>query len=104
METDLDTWRWAIDVNVFGIVHGIRSFGPLLIEQGEGHVVCTASVAGLSTTIAMGAYTATKHAVVGVAADAVHDAVLEDRLYVFPSPEVNDVIRQRLASVESALP
>ncbi len=67
LETELDTWRWVIDVNVLGVVHGIRSFAPLLVERGEGHIVFTSSAAGLSTTPAIGAYSATKHAVVGIA-------------------------------------
>ena len=66
LETSLDTWRWILDVNVMGVVHGIRTFGPLLVAQGEGHVVITASAAGLSSNVALGAYNATKHAVVGI--------------------------------------
>jgi len=61
-----DRWRWIIDVNLMGVVHGIRAFVPRMIEQGEGHVVNTASVAGIVTSPAMGPYVATKHAVVGL--------------------------------------
>ncbi|HEY8546367.1 MAG TPA: SDR family NAD(P)-dependent oxidoreductase [Acidimicrobiales bacterium] len=60
-----DRWRWIVDVNLTGVVNGVRSFVPRLIEQGEGHVVNTASVAGIVTAPAMGPYVATKHAVVG---------------------------------------
>ncbi|ETZ98323.1 short chain dehydrogenase family protein [Mycobacterium kansasii 732] len=42
-EHDLADWRWGIDVNVLGIVHGIKAFVPILLEQGEGHVVNTCS-------------------------------------------------------------
>ena len=168
LETSLDTWRWILDVNVMGIVHGIRSFGPPLVAQAEGHIVLTASAAGLSSNVALGAYNATKHAVVGigttlhaelrragvgvsvvcpgpvksgifdsernhpagvrddadaapdrirdsyreavlvapdadVVADAVHDAVIANELFVLPSPEVNDQITERLDAVRAAM-
>jgi NAD(P)-dependent dehydrogenase (short-subunit alcohol dehydrogenase family) len=59
-------WRWVFDVNVLGVVNGIRTFVPRLIEQGEGHVVNTASIAGVVTGPALGPYIATKHAVVAL--------------------------------------
>ena len=169
LETPLETWRWTFDVNVLGVVNGMRSFGPVLVEQGDGHLVLTASAAGLSATPFLGAYSASKHAVVGiaatlreelagtgvgvsvlcpgvlrsgifesernrpadkpgvghvapdevvstykavlamapdpaVAADAVHDAVVDDRLFVLPSPEVNGMIETRLDAVRAAMP
>jgi NAD(P)-dependent dehydrogenase (short-subunit alcohol dehydrogenase family) len=61
-----DRWRWIVEVNLLGVVNGIRSFVPRLIEQGEGHVVNTASVAGHVVAPAIGPYTATKHAVVAL--------------------------------------
>ncbi len=57
-------WRWILGVNLWGVIHGIRVFVPLLVEQGEGHVVNTASVAGLTSPPYLGPYNATKHAVV----------------------------------------
>ena len=59
-------WRWIIGVNLMGVVHGIQAFVPRLIEQGEGHVVNTASAAGLMTGPGMSPYFATKHAVVAL--------------------------------------
>ena len=44
----LPVWNWMVGVNMFGVIHGIRSFVPHLIAQGEGHVVNTASVGGPS--------------------------------------------------------
>lgn len=67
LDTDLATWRWVIDVNLMGVIHGIDAFGPVLVAAGEGHVVCTSSGAGLVATPLLGAYSATKHAVVAVA-------------------------------------
>jgi NAD(P)-dependent dehydrogenase (short-subunit alcohol dehydrogenase family) len=65
-EIPADRWRWIVDVNLMGVVNGIRSFVPRLIEQGEGHVVNTASIAGIVTAPVMSPYVATKHAVVAL--------------------------------------
>lgn len=54
-EHDLADWRWGIDVNVLGVIHGIKAFVPLLLEQGEGHVVNTCSGNGGIAPIARGA-------------------------------------------------
>jgi NAD(P)-dependent dehydrogenase (short-subunit alcohol dehydrogenase family) len=59
-------WDWTFNVNFWGVLHGIRAFVPRLVEQGEGHIVNTASVAGLKALPFMGPYVATKHAVVGL--------------------------------------
>ena len=60
-------WRWTIDVNLWGVIHGIRLLLPPLLASGEpGHVVSTASIAGLTSTPFMAPYTATKHAVVSI--------------------------------------
>ena len=61
-----EDWRWIIGVNQWGVIHGISTFVPLLMEQGEGHVVNTASIAGLTTTAFLGPYHATKFAVVAM--------------------------------------
>jgi NAD(P)-dependent dehydrogenase (short-subunit alcohol dehydrogenase family) len=168
LDTPLESWRWLLDVNVLGIVHGLHAFGPGLVAQQEGHIVCTASSAGLISAPALGAYAATKHAVVGLAAvlrdevapagvgvsvvcpgvirtrifesernrpdavagpthlddaqaglyldvarnapgpevvaDAVHDAVVANRFFVLPSPEVSGMIRDRIEEIQAALP
>ena len=60
-------WKWALDVKLWGVIHGIRFLlGPLVDSGEEGHVVNTASIAGLTSTPFMGPYTATKHAVVAL--------------------------------------
>jgi NAD(P)-dependent dehydrogenase (short-subunit alcohol dehydrogenase family) len=63
-EHSLDDWQWVMGVNFWGVVHGVRAFTPLMIEQGEGHIVNTASMAGLTSPPFMGIYNVTKHAVV----------------------------------------
>ena len=60
-------WRWVIEVNLFGVVHGIQAFVPRMIAQrAPGHVVNTASMAGLCVLPECGVYTASKFAVVGL--------------------------------------
>ncbi|WP_421845197.1 SDR family NAD(P)-dependent oxidoreductase [Mycobacterium sp.] len=54
-EHDLADWRWGIDVNVLGVIHGIKAFVPILLEQGEGHVINTCSGNGGFAPIARGA-------------------------------------------------
>jgi NAD(P)-dependent dehydrogenase (short-subunit alcohol dehydrogenase family) len=63
----LDTWHWLLGVNLYGVIHGIRSFVPRMLAQGEeGHVVNTASIAGLSAGPMIGPYFVSKHAVVSL--------------------------------------
>ncbi|MBW2271236.1 MAG: SDR family NAD(P)-dependent oxidoreductase [Deltaproteobacteria bacterium] len=59
-------WRWIVDVNVLGVAYGTATFGPILRDAGEGHIINTASEAGLVTSSVLGMYAATKHAVVGL--------------------------------------
>jgi NAD(P)-dependent dehydrogenase (short-subunit alcohol dehydrogenase family) len=72
-EVTEEEWRWILGVNLWGVVHGINAFVPLLLEQGEGHVVNTASIAGLTSTPGLGPYTATKHAVVAISESLYKD-------------------------------
>lgn len=65
-DTTLEDWNRLIDVNLRGVVHGIHAAYPIMREQGFGHIVNTASAAGLVPAAAEGAYAATKHAVVGL--------------------------------------
>lgn len=65
-ELTLDHWNRTIDVNLRGVVHSVHAAYPILLEQGFGHIVNTASLAGLVPPPMMGPYTATKHAVVGL--------------------------------------
>jgi len=57
-------WRWVLEVNLWGVIHGHRAFLPHLVEGGEGHIVNTASMAGLFP--GHSAYSASKWAVVGI--------------------------------------
>lgn len=62
----LDDWSDIIDVNLRGVIHGVDAAYPIMIKQGSGHIVNTASMAGLITTSAQAAYSSTKHAVVAL--------------------------------------
>src|SRR5256885_5568944 len=72
-ETSLDDWRWIVDVNLWGVVHGVRSFVPRFLKRNEGHVVNTASVAGIINPPGSSAYNVTKHAVVALSETLYHD-------------------------------
>jgi NAD(P)-dependent dehydrogenase (short-subunit alcohol dehydrogenase family) len=64
-ERPLDDWDWVLGVNLMGVIHGIRSFMPILLEQGDGgHIVNTASIAGLLH--GGGSYGVSKHGVVAL--------------------------------------
>lgn len=62
----LDDWRYITDVNVLGVVYGCHAAYPRMIQQGFGHIVNTASMAGQIPTPGMASYGMTKHAVVGL--------------------------------------
>ncbi|NCY15970.1 MAG: SDR family NAD(P)-dependent oxidoreductase [Actinobacteria bacterium] len=59
-------WDWVIGVDLLGVAYGVQAFTPLMVEQGEGHIVNTASEAGLCATPMLGAYHAAKYGVVGL--------------------------------------
>jgi NAD(P)-dependent dehydrogenase (short-subunit alcohol dehydrogenase family) len=65
-QSTLHDWEWIVGVNLMGVVHGVRTFTPLLLEQGEGHIVNTASMAGLISGAGNALYGVTKHAVVAL--------------------------------------
>jgi NAD(P)-dependent dehydrogenase (short-subunit alcohol dehydrogenase family) len=63
----LDNWRWVLDVNLMGVLHGIRTFLPHIRAHGEGgHIVNTASMAGMNSGLGFSPYVASKFAVVGM--------------------------------------
>ena len=72
-ENTLADWQWMIGVNLWGVIHGVRAFTPLLLAQDEGHIVNTASVAGLINPPNSAMYNVTKHAVVALTETLHHD-------------------------------
>ena len=71
-ENSLKDWQWVLGVNVMGVVHGVRTFTPMMLEAAkqdpgwQGHIVNTASMAGLLNPPNMGVYNVSKHAVVSL--------------------------------------
>jgi NAD(P)-dependent dehydrogenase (short-subunit alcohol dehydrogenase family) len=167
LDTSLEVWNWVLDVNLRGVIHGAKAFAPILVDQGSGHIVCTASVAGLSDTSTLNAYGTSKHAVVGLAAalrgelaafgvgvsvlcpglidtkifesernrpggmadpsqdnpmskqlrdliatqgvspdqvaDVVHRAVLDNQFIVFPTSDLDEIIKSRIAALQQGM-
>jgi NADP-dependent 3-hydroxy acid dehydrogenase YdfG len=76
-ETTLEDWQWCLGVNLWGVIHGIRTFVPIMLKQNtEGHVVNTASGAGLLSLPYTAIYHATKHAVVTITESLHHELSL----------------------------
>ena len=65
-QTSLDDWRWTININLMGVVRGCHAFLPVLLEQGQGHVVNIASFAGIANAPRMAAYSASKAGVISL--------------------------------------
>jgi NAD(P)-dependent dehydrogenase (short-subunit alcohol dehydrogenase family) len=77
-EVPLDDWSWVLGVNLWGVIHGLRSFLPrLLAHGGPAHVVNTASMAGLVTNPLSAPYTVSKHAVVALSETLYHELTLQ---------------------------
>ncbi len=81
-------WEWVLGVNVMGVVHGVRVFTPMMLAAAkkdpayEGHIVNTASMAGLLNAPTMGVYNASKHAVVSISESLHHDlALMTDQIH-----------------------
>lgn len=75
-------WRWAIDINLMGVVHGVETFMPILRRQGRGgHIINTASMAGHVAAPLLAPYNATKFAVVGYS-ESLHAELKSDKIGV----------------------
>jgi NAD(P)-dependent dehydrogenase (short-subunit alcohol dehydrogenase family) len=78
-EHTLKDWEWVVGVNLMGVAHGVRVFTPMMVEAAgsdpayEGHIVNTASMAGLLNAPNMGVYNVTKHAVVALSETLYQD-------------------------------
>jgi NAD(P)-dependent dehydrogenase (short-subunit alcohol dehydrogenase family) len=73
---DVNDWEWVLSVNLWGVVHGVRAFVPHLVAQNSGHVVNTASMAGVSAGPCLGPYMTSKHAVVGLSEGLAADLAI----------------------------
>src|SRR5450756_1126957 len=81
-ENSAQDWDWVLGVNLMGVVHGVRVFTPMMLEAAkqdpayQGHIVNTASMAGLLNAPNMGIYNASKHAVVSISETLYQDLAL----------------------------
>lgn len=76
-ESTINDWQWVLGVNLWGVLHGIRVFLPVMLDQdAEGHIVNTASVAGLVSYAPDAAYHLTKHAIVALSEKLYYDLAL----------------------------
>jgi NAD(P)-dependent dehydrogenase (short-subunit alcohol dehydrogenase family) len=81
-ENTIADWEWVMGVNLWGVIHGVRLFTPMMLEAAkqdpsyQGHIVNTASMAGLLTPPNMGIYNVTKHAVVSLTETLYQDLKL----------------------------
>lgn len=81
-ENTVADWQWVLGVNVWGVIHGVRLFTPMMLEAAkadpayEGHIVNTASMAGLLAPPNMGIYNVSKHAVVSLTETLYQDLAL----------------------------
>ncbi|MEP6907805.1 MAG: SDR family oxidoreductase [Pseudoxanthomonas sp.] len=87
-ENSVRDWEWALGVNLWGVIHGIRTFTPLMLAAAKadpayrGHIVNTASMAGLLNQPSLGAYNVSKHAVVSLSETLFHDlSLVTDQLH-----------------------
>ena len=73
-EAPVSDYEWVLGVNAMGVVHGLRSFVPILLAQGEpGHIVNTASMAAVTTAPLSAAYTMSKHACMALSESLYHE-------------------------------
>ncbi|MEO1064088.1 MAG: SDR family NAD(P)-dependent oxidoreductase [Actinomycetota bacterium] len=75
-------WKWVIDVSLWGVIHGLHHFLPHLVRSGDGHVVSTASVAGLIANPGLGPYNAAKYGVVAIMETLHHEMAADDEANV----------------------
>ena len=87
-ESTAKDWEWVLNVNLWGVIHGVRVFTPLMLELAkndpayEAHIVNVSSIAGLISPHLMGVYNVSKHAVVALSESLYHDlAKTEPRIH-----------------------
>lgn len=78
-EMSLDDWRWVHNVNVWGVIHGVKAFTPILIKQGEpGHIINTASLAAFSGTGEHAPYCSSKAACLSISQSLYSELIAAD--------------------------
>ena len=108
-ENTIADWKWVLGINLWGVIHGIRFFVPRMIEQNtEGHIVNTASLAGLISAPFQGVYNISKQSVVALSESLYHDlALVKSKIKVsvlcpgFVKTRVMDCERNRPVELEN---
>ncbi|MFA4837800.1 MAG: SDR family NAD(P)-dependent oxidoreductase, partial [Dehalococcoidia bacterium] len=78
-EYTLADWQWLLSVNFWGVLHGIRTFVPIMLDQDmEGHIVNTSSIAGLASYHGSAIYKVTKHAILSLSETLYHDLAMRN--------------------------
>ena len=111
-DSSLADWEWVLGVNLWGVIHGLHTFGPLMLAQGTaGHIVNTASMAGLLTGRGPAVYRVSKHAVVALSEMLYHQLAQRGALIkvsvLCPSgvdTQILDAARNRPAHLPAARP
>ena len=116
-ENSVKDWEWVLGVNLMGVVHGVRVFTPMMLEAAKkdpawrGHIVNTASMAGLLAPPNMGIYNVSKHAVVSLSETLYQDlSLVTDQVSAsvlcpyFVATGINDSHRNRPGELASGKP
>lgn len=103
IESPMEVWEWVLGVNLMGVVHGCNVFLPVLVEQGEGHIVNTGSIAGLRGNAILGIYCTTKFAVVGLS-ESLHEELVAAGSNVKVSVLCPGFVQTRIAHSERNAP
>jgi NAD(P)-dependent dehydrogenase (short-subunit alcohol dehydrogenase family) len=95
--TSRNDYEWVLNVNVWGVIHGLRTFVPIFLEQSEpAHVVNTASMAGLTTGPMTAAYFMSKHAVVALSESLYHELAAREGCPVGVSVVCPELVNTRI--------
>ncbi len=103
-DQQLVDWKWVIDVNLWGVIHGIQYFLPHLRAADEAHIMATASVAGLTATPGLGPYNASKFAVVGLMETLFHEMERDDEANVGVSVLCPGVVKTNIITAQRNRP
>ena len=116
-ESSVKDWEWVLGVNLMGVVHGVRVFTPMMLDAARkdpsfrGHIVNTASMAGLLAAPNMGVYTVSKHAVVALSETLYQDlSLVTDQIHAsvlcpyFVPTGIADSARNRPADLSEDKP
>lgn len=116
-ESSVHDWQWTLGVNLWGVIHGVRVFTPLMLAAAQadpdyrGHIINTASMAGLLNQPILGAYNVSKHAVVSLSETLFHDlSLVTDQVHCsvlcpyFVPTGINDSQRNRPSNLTDETP